>query len=92
MKITFNPEMIKNPNICSLKCDYVEDEDSRQSSNDISLEKNEGSYFGEWVLLGEEVGSVGGVAVGDVKCAILTKEKFDSVVGPLAKLSQDDQK
>ncbi|KAK4352860.1 hypothetical protein RND71_028378 [Anisodus tanguticus] len=28
----------------------------------------------------------------DVVCAILTKEKFDSVVGPLAKLSQDDLK
>lgn len=92
VKITFNPEMIKSPNICSLKCDYVEDEDNRESSPEISLEKNEASYFGEWVLLGEEVGSVSAVAVGDVKCAILTKEKFDSVVGPLAKLSQDDQK
>lgn len=92
MKITFNPEMIKSPDICSLKCDYLEHEDNRQSSKEISLEKNEGSYFGEWVLLGEEVGSVSGVAVGDVKCAVLTKEKFDSVVGPLAKLSQDDQK
>ncbi|KAI3422849.1 Protein kinase domain-containing protein [Psidium guajava] len=92
VKITFSPEMIKSPNIRSLKCDYVEAEDNQQGSKEISLEKNEGSYFGEWVLLGEEVGSVSGVAVGDVKCAILTKEKFDSVVGPLAKLSQDDEK
>jgi len=50
--------MTKGPNICSLKCDYVEDEDNRESSLEISLEKNEASYFGEWVLLGEEVGSV----------------------------------
>ncbi|KAK9947785.1 hypothetical protein M0R45_003390 [Rubus argutus] len=32
------------------------------------------------------------VAVGDVICAVLTKEKFDSVIGPLTKLTQDDQK
>ena len=30
--------------------------------------------------------------MGDVVCAVLTKENFDSVIGPLIKLSQDDRK
>ncbi|XP_042033507.1 protein phosphatase 2C and cyclic nucleotide-binding/kinase domain-containing protein-like [Salvia splendens] len=46
-----------------------------------SFEKNEGSYFGEWTLLGEHITSLSAIAVGDVVCSIVTKEKFDSVVG-----------
>nr|KJB64985.1 hypothetical protein B456_010G074600 [Gossypium raimondii] len=63
-----------------------------QIGKELSVEKTEGSYFGEWTLLGEQIGSLSAIAVGDVTCALLTKEKFDSVVGPLTKLSQDDHK
>ncbi|RZR93380.1 hypothetical protein BHM03_00021874 [Ensete ventricosum] len=34
----------------------------------------------------------GEVSVGDVVCAVFTKENFDSVIGPLSKVQQDDLK
>lgn len=90
VKLTFNSKIIKNPNISSLKCDNLREDDL--IDKELSVEKTEGSYFGEWVLLGEQAGSLSAVAVGHVSCALLTKEKFDLVVGPLAYLSQEDQK
>lgn len=54
------------------------------------LRKKEGSYFGEWVLIGEQINSVTAVAIGNVACLMITKEKFDSVVGPLHRINQDD--
>lgn len=92
MKFTFKADAIKSPNVCSLKCDDLKDDDGLLSTKEISMEKNKGSYFGEWVLLGEQLGPIGAVALGDVTCALLAKEKFDSVVGPLAKLSQENEK
>ncbi|KAL5768782.1 hypothetical protein ACOSP7_015327 [Xanthoceras sorbifolium] len=92
VKITFDADLLSNPNVCSLKSDNQNEDDNPQSSTELIVEKIEGSYFGEWTLLGEQMGSLSAVAVGDVVCAILTKEKFDLVVGPLTKLSQDDQK
>ncbi|GAV86370.1 LOW QUALITY PROTEIN: cNMP_binding domain-containing protein/Pkinase domain-containing protein/PP2C domain-containing protein, partial [Cephalotus follicularis] len=92
VRITFGKDLLGSPNVCSLKFEHQEEDDSSRSSNELSLEKAEGSYFGEWTLLGEHPGSLSAVAVGDIVCAVLTKEKFDSVVGPLAKLSQNDQK
>lgn len=89
VRVTFDADTIKSPNICSLKCDKSKDEDI--SSKEASVEKTEGCYFGEWVLLGERVGSLTAVAVGDVSCALLTKEKFDSIIGPLTKLSEDQK-
>ncbi|PON92608.1 cAMP-dependent protein kinase regulatory subunit [Trema orientale] len=64
----------------------------RRGSKELSVEKTEGRYFGEWTLLGEYNDSISAVAIGDVICAVLTKENFESAVGPLRKLSQDDQK
>ncbi|KAK8286705.1 hypothetical protein V6Z12_D07G007700 [Gossypium hirsutum] len=92
VRITFDRDLLSSPNVCSLKSDNPNEDDDQQTGKDLSVEKTEGSYFGEWTLLGEQMGSLSAVAVGDVMCAVLTKEKFDSVVGPLTKLSQDDQK
>ncbi|XAR67031.1 cGMP-dependent protein kinase [Bertholletia excelsa] len=88
VKITVDAEAVKKPNTSSLMADSPKDNDA-QSNRELLVEKADGSYFGEWALLGEHIGSVNAVAVGDVVCAVLTKEKFDSVIGPLTKLSQD---
>ncbi|KAK3024928.1 hypothetical protein RJ639_043243, partial [Escallonia herrerae] len=90
VRITFDTKSITSQNASSLVS-----ENSKQdveSDKELVVEKTEGSYFGEWTLLGERIESLSCAAVGDVMCAVLTKEKFDSVVGPLAKLSQDDSK
>lgn len=92
VRITFEADLLSNPNVCSLKSDNQKEGENLQSSQELTMEKKEGSYFGEWTLLGEYIDSLHAVAVGDVVCAVLTKEKFDSVVGPFTKLSQDDQK
>jgi CRP-like cAMP-binding protein len=54
------------------------------------LRRKGGSYFGEQVLLGEKINSITAVAIGNVVCLMITKEKFDSVVGPFHRISQDD--
>lgn len=92
VKITFNDELLGNPSVFSLKCNTQDHSEILQSSKELSVEKAEGSYFGEWTLLGQDIGTLSAVAMDDVVCSILTKEKFDLVVGPFAKLSQDDQK
>ncbi|KAE9448671.1 hypothetical protein C3L33_19428, partial [Rhododendron williamsianum] len=92
VKIFADQEVINKPNTGSLKSNKSSQDNEIQSNKELLVEKNEGSYFGEWTLLGEPIGSVSAVAVGDVLCAVLTKEKFDSIVGPLAKLSQEDHK
>lgn len=92
VRITYSMELIKSHNASSLMSDHQKQDDDSQSNRELSVEKKEGSYFGEWALLGEHIGSLNAVAVGDVVCAVLTKEKFDSVVGPLTKLSQGDNK
>ncbi|KAF6164475.1 hypothetical protein GIB67_025301 [Kingdonia uniflora] len=88
VRITYDTDQMTNPNIGSLLSNDPQQEDPTQ----ISVEKSEGSYFGEWVLLGENVGSLSAVAVGDVVCFVVTKEKFDSVVGSLANLTKVDGK
>ncbi|KHG17839.1 hypothetical protein F383_00505 [Gossypium arboreum] len=92
VRITFDMDLLSCPSICSLKSDNPKEDNDQQIGKQLSVEKTEGSYFGEWTLLGEQIGSISAIAVGDVTCALLTKEKFDSVVGPLTKLSQDDHK
>jgi CRP-like cAMP-binding protein/serine/threonine protein phosphatase PrpC len=90
VKITYNADSIGSQNASSIVPEYEKQDESKEI---ISLEKSEGSYFGEWTLLGEKIISLNITAVSDdVICSVLTKEKFDSVVGPLAKLSQDDYK
>lgn len=92
MKITFDADILTRANACSLKTDIKNDDDDIQSRRELSIEKPEGSYFGEWALLGERIGSLSAAAVGDVVCAVLTKEKFESVIGSLQKLSHEDHK
>ncbi|KAH1057087.1 hypothetical protein J1N35_035152 [Gossypium stocksii] len=92
VRITFDMDLLNCPSVCSLKSDNPKEDNDQQIGKELSVEKTEGSYFGEWTLLGEQIGSLSAIAVGDVTCALLTKEKFDSVVGPLTKLSQDDHK
>ncbi|KZV21642.1 protein phosphatase 2C and cyclic nucleotide-binding/kinase domain-containing protein-like [Dorcoceras hygrometricum] len=90
VKISFDVDSVRGVNAPSLKHD-VEKLDDDVSSKCISLEKTEGSYFGEWILLGEHLPSLSVIAVGNVVCSILTMENFDSVVGPLPRLSQADK-
>ncbi|MBA0747504.1 hypothetical protein Gogos_004415 [Gossypium gossypioides] len=92
VRITFDMDLLSCPSVCSLKSDNPKEDNDQQIGKELSVEKTEGSYFGEWTLLGEQIGSLSAIAVGEVTCALLTKEKFDSVVGPLTKLSQDDHK
>ncbi|KAL9685779.1 hypothetical protein QQ045_023231 [Rhodiola kirilowii] len=92
VEITFNSDILKSHNVSSLIPDSASQDDELQNNVEITVQKKEGSYFGEWALIGEELRAVHVTAVGDVTCAVLTKETFDSVVGPLTKLSQNDQK
>ncbi|CAN0901514.1 Protein phosphatase 2C and cyclic nucleotide-binding/kinase domain-containing protein [Linum grandiflorum] len=92
VRLTFESELLYCSNVRSLKSDNGTEDNDMQSGKKVSIEKTEGSYFGEWALLDEEVGSVTAVAVGDCVCSVLSKEKFVSVVGPLAKLTQDCDK
>ncbi|XP_043706487.1 protein phosphatase 2C and cyclic nucleotide-binding/kinase domain-containing protein isoform X2 [Telopea speciosissima] len=92
VRITYDMDLTRSPNVCSLFSGNPDQQDSAEVNKELSVEKPEGSYFGEWALLGEHIGSLSAIAVGDVVCAVLSKEKFDSVVGPLKKLSQDDHR
>lgn len=90
VRITFD-SYISSQNASSLMSDIQKlDDEDMQSGTELSMEKSEGSYFGEWTLLGECIDSLHVVALGNVVCAVLTKEKFESVVGPLPKILQDD--
>jgi hypothetical protein len=92
VRITFDTDLLRNSHVTSLMSDNQTEKNNSQSSLELSVEKTEGSYFGEWALVGEDIGSLRAVAMGNVVCAVLMKEKFDSVVGPLTMLSQDDHK
>jgi CRP-like cAMP-binding protein len=63
---------------------------SRENGNYV-LDIDEGGHFGEWSLIGETIAFTA-IAVGDVTCSTIMKEKFDSIVGPFPKLSQADSK
>lgn len=91
VRIEFELDALESPNICSLKPDVQIRNDVMYSNRRLLVEKFEGSYFGEWALLGEKISQLTAFAVGDVICSVLTKEQFDTVVGPLTKISQDDQ-
>ena len=64
---------------------------SSQENGNYVVEIDEGGHFGEWSLIGETIAFTA-IAVGDVTCSTITKEKFDSIVGPLPKLPQADSK
>lgn len=92
VRITFDADLLSCPNVGSLKSENQKEDDYLHCGSKLSLEKKEGSYFGEWELLGEHFDSVSAVAIGECVCSVLTKEKFDSVVGPLARLSKGEEK
>ncbi|RLM79786.1 protein phosphatase 2C and cyclic nucleotide-binding/kinase domain-containing protein [Panicum miliaceum] len=62
---------------------------SSQQNDNYVVEIDEGGHFGEWALIGETI-SFTAIAVADVTCSTIAKEKFDTIVGPLPKLSQAD--
>ncbi|KAF5196151.1 phosphatase 2C and cyclic nucleotide-binding/kinase domain-containing protein [Thalictrum thalictroides] len=92
VRICYDMDLISNPNIDSLLPETSKQEDHTQKKKEVVVDKTEGSYFGEWALLGEQVGSVSAVAVGDVVCVLVTKENFDAAVGPIAKISLGNHK
>nr|XP_043618741.1 protein phosphatase 2C and cyclic nucleotide-binding/kinase domain-containing protein [Erigeron canadensis] len=90
VRITFD-SYISSQNASSLMSDAQKvDDDDVPSGSQLSMEKTEGSYFGEWTLLGECIKSLHVIALENVVCAVLTKERFESVVGPLPKILQDE--
>lgn len=89
MRITFGAELLESQNVSSLASEITKEHDTE---TEVSIEKEEGSYFGEWALLGELKDSLSAVAVGEVVCVVLTKEKFESAVGPLTNLADDTHK
>lgn len=90
MRITFGAELLESQNVSSLRSEITDNLETE--SEEVSIEKEEGSYFGEWALLGELKDSLSAVAVGEVVCVVLTKEKFESAVGPLTNLADDSHK
>ncbi|KAL2929081.1 Protein phosphatase 2C and cyclic nucleotide-binding/kinase domain-containing protein [Bienertia sinuspersici] len=92
VRVEFDVDVLQSLNICSLKCDHLIQNEVNLSNSRLLVEKPEGSYFGEWALLGEQISQLAVCAVGDVICSVLTKERFDSVAGPLEKISLDSQK
>ncbi|PKU63642.1 protein phosphatase 2C and cyclic nucleotide-binding/kinase domain-containing protein isoform X1 [Dendrobium catenatum] len=63
-----------------------------QDNNVHVVELTEGSHFGEWTLFGESVCPLSASSVGELVCLVITKEKFDSAVGSVPKLPQEDRK
>ena len=47
MRITFHADLLRNPNVSSLNFDDLKENDYSQDCPEFSLEKTEGSYFGE---------------------------------------------
>ncbi|KAJ1375490.1 RmlC-like jelly roll fold, partial [Sesbania bispinosa] len=82
VKIAFDADLLTSANASSLRPDIQNDDDDVQSRRELSIEKPEGSYFGEWALLGENIGSLTAVAVGDVVCALLTKDNLNQLLAP----------
>lgn len=80
-----------SPNAHSLQPNTPERAINSQKNNENEIDYPEGSHFGEWTLHGEQFDSLRAVALGDVICAVITKEKFDLAVGTLPKLQLDDK-
>ncbi|CAN6251208.1 unnamed protein product [Urochloa humidicola] len=64
---------------------------SSQENGNYVVDIDEGGHFGEWTLIGETI-TFTAIAVGDVTCSSIAKEKFDTIVGPLPKVSQADSR
>lgn len=91
VRLTYNMDLL-SPNACSLLSVHPEQGEHNQGKNEYVVELTEGSHFGEWTLLGEHINSLCAVSIGDVVCAVMTKEIFDSTVGPISKLLPEDRK
>ena len=91
VRLTYNPEQL-NSTACSLLCAHLESGDHSQNNNEHIVEMSEGNHFGEWALLGECVSFITAVSIGEVVCTVITKENFDSTVGPLPKVLLEDRK
>lgn len=91
MRLTVNVDLLRS-NTSSLVSLNLGQEIHTEDKSECVVEMREGDHFGEWALLGESINSVAAVAIGHAVCAVITKEKFDSAVGPLAKLLQDEQR
>ena len=46
-KFPFDADLLRNPNVSRLNFDNLKENDNSQDSPEFSLEKTEGSYFGE---------------------------------------------
>ncbi|CAL9121031.1 unnamed protein product [Musa acuminata var. zebrina] len=91
VRLTYRPELL-SPNACSLLSTLLDQGCHFQENDEHVVEMSEGSHFGQWAILGERISSLTAVSVGDVVCAVFTKENFDSAIGPLSKVQQDDLK
>ncbi|ONK80591.1 uncharacterized protein A4U43_C01F19540 [Asparagus officinalis] len=91
VRLTYNPDQLSE-NSLSLLSTHLQTGDHSQNVGEYIVEVSEGSHFGEWALLGESVGFLTVVSIGEVVCTVVTKEKFDLTVGPLPKLLPEDRK
>ena len=91
VRLTYNPEQLDS-NACSLLSAHLESGDHSQNNNEHIVEMSEGNHFGEWSLLGECISFITVVSIGELVCTVITREKFDSTVGPLPKVLPEDRK
>lgn len=90
VKIVMAADQI-NSDSWSLVSAQTKQAQSSQENGNYVVEIGEGGHFGEWSLFGETIAFTA-IAVGDVTCSTVAKEKFDSIAGPLTKLSQADSR
>eukprot|EP00249_Psilotum_nudum_P021665 c28194_g2_i1 orf=785-4045(-) len=72
--------------------DEVKNRSPCLSQEDDCVIIKKGCYFGEGVLMGELSCPMTAVAVTDVECWVITKEKLDAAVGPLNQIIQENLK
>lgn len=88
VRLTYNPNVVSPCNL--LPARHVEGDDSEETEEHV-VEIEEGSHFGEWALIGQSIDSLMVVSIGDVVCSVITREKFESIVGHLPKLPFEDR-
>lgn len=91
VRLAYSPEQL-DPTSCSILSAHLESGLHSQKSNETIVEMPEGSHFGEWALLGERFSLLTVVSIGEAACAVITKDKFESIVGPLPKVPPGDRK
>lgn len=91
VRLTYKPELL-SPNACSLLSTLFDQGCHFQEDDEHVVEMSEGSHFGQWAILGESFSSLTIIAVSDVVCSVFTKENFDSIVGSLWKVQQENRK